>query len=382
MIDSINNRCGSPEIGFFRFLSFPIKILIRRRFKMRILFLSGLLLSLLLTSCDSQGPSQSSPQKTAPPAPTPTEMKLPAIDNLAAAKCWVHDNGAVYGEFYGNKSCTALARLLTNAPGYGMDSSNNRGFGGLEYIKIQMQKGNSFSLLEDAEGSVKPCDNLVLFRKGDDPIGHTAVVFSVDRQNDTLFYLDQNFTGQGVALRALDINVDGKNAYVIPSTCRKTIDFEKCGPMIEAQTITITKTAPGIQTASTKNRLSIAGWELVYDPEEWQPHEEPTNNPMCSWNDCSNSLTNRKEENCILGASLSEGVTDNLRLEESTKEYSGRKVETVTYLDINTNNIVHVAFYNPDNFPDSRIGIRWGNPKISTTCIEKIEKILQDSLMQ
>lgn len=239
-----------------------------------------------------------------------------------------------------------------------MDSSNNRAYGGLEYIEMQKQKGKSFSLLEDARGSVKPCDNLVLFRKGDDPIGHTAVVFSVDPQNDTLFYLDQNFAWQGVTLRALNINVDGKIAYVIPSTYRKTIDFNKCRTVIEAQTITITKTAPVIQTPSTKNRLSIAGWELVYDPEEWQPHEEPSNTPLCPWNDCSNSLTNRKEENCILGASLSEGVTDNLRLEESTQEWSGRKVFTMKYIDINSDRIVHYAFYNPDNFPDSWIGIR------------------------
>jgi len=264
-----------------------------------------------------------------------------------------------------------------------MDSSNNRAYGGLEYIEIQKQKGKSFSLLEDARGSVKPCDNLVLFRKGDDPIGHTAVVFSVDPQNDTLFYLDQNFAGQGVTLRALNINVDGKKAYVIPSTYRKTIDFNKCRTVIEAQTITITKTAPVIQTPSTKNRLSIAGWELVYDPEEWQPHEEPSNTPLCPWNDCSNSLTNRKEENCILGASLSEGVTDNLRLEESTQEWSGRKVFTMKYIDINSDRIVHYAFYNPNNFPDSWIGIRWGvSSEISASCIEKVERIIQDTLMQ
>jgi len=54
---------------------------------MRILFLSVFVLSLLLTSCDSQGPSQSSPQQTAPPAVMPAEVKSPAIDHLAAAKC-------------------------------------------------------------------------------------------------------------------------------------------------------------------------------------------------------------------------------------------------------------------------------------------------------
>lgn len=156
-------------------------------------------------------------------------------DLLAVSKCWILDNNAVYGKFLKNESCTALARLLTNAPGYGIDPTNKKGYGGLEYIKSQKKKGITYSLLIDSKESVKPCDNLVLFRKVDDPIGHTAVVFSVDLNNDTLYYLDQNYDGMGITFRSLKIKTDGKYAYVIPSTCRKKIDYEKCSPISDTQ---------------------------------------------------------------------------------------------------------------------------------------------------
>ena len=215
------------------------------------------LILFIVTACSTPELPTNTPNQPNKPDLTNSEIKYSEPELRAFSECWIQDNNAVYGEFLENKSCTALARLLTTAPGYGKNPINNLYYGGLEYINIQQQKGITYSLLVDSKDSVKPCHNLVLFRKGDDPIGHTVVVFSVDLKNDILYYLDQNYAGMGITLRSIKISTEGKNAYIIPSSCRKKIDYKKCGPIIDTQTVEIENTSPSPSkpTLPSKNHL-------------------------------------------------------------------------------------------------------------------------------
>ena len=342
-----------------------------------------LLILFIVTACSTPELPTNTPNQPNKPDLTNSEIKYSESELRAFSECWIQDNNAVYGEFLENKSCTALARLLTTAPGYGIDPNNNKAYGGLEFIKIQINKGIAYSLLVNDNESVKPCDNLVLFRKGDDPIGHTVVVFYVDLSNDILYYIDQNYAGMGITLRSLIISTEGKYAYIIPSTCRKIIDYGKCSPIIDAQTVDIANPSPDVEIISTQKVISIAGWKLSYDPEKWKTYEKILpDNPLCPWNDCSNTLTSITEVDCILQASLSEGYLDTHRLEDSTKEIGGRNIQILTTFDTNTNKIIHIRFFNPDNYPDSCIGTPWGYTKISESCIEKFEELIEDSLIQ
>ena len=173
---------------------------------------------LVLTSCVEPGPL--SPIKN-----IPTELPVSySRDQIqTSANCMLQDYGRSLGDWVSEKKrqCTDLARLLTNASGYGLDADNTA-LGGYEYIQTKEAKGDHIPTLRDVNGLVERCDNLVITGKGFASVGHTVVVYSVDPTKDTIYYLDQNYgsTPEPISFRELDISDNQDNVYVIRSTCK------------------------------------------------------------------------------------------------------------------------------------------------------------------
>jgi hypothetical protein len=63
------------------------------------------------------------------------------MDIVNAESCWLQSNNTHLGDWVGDHQCTALARLLTTAPGYGKDANGNF-LGGYNYMTQQQSNGN------------------------------------------------------------------------------------------------------------------------------------------------------------------------------------------------------------------------------------------------
>jgi len=179
----------------------------------------GLFFSALLSSCSTQSSTNTSIIETqAPESVSFTKAEVEVME-----RCWLKLFGTDFDQRVDNGQCTALASLLTKRTAYGADA-NGESLGGYEYIKLQESKGIIISKLGDVKDEVKPCDNLVLIGPNFDDIGHTVVVFRVDLVNDTIYYLDQNYAGQGIRPRTLIISQNQNNAYVLPFDCKIPAD--------------------------------------------------------------------------------------------------------------------------------------------------------------
>ena len=173
---------------------------------------------LVLVSCNEPG-------SLSPAENIPTELPVSySRDQIqTSANCMLQDYGRSLGEWVGEnkRQCTDLARLLTNASGYGLDADKTA-LGGYEYIQTKEAKGTHIPTLREVNGPVERCDNLVITGKGFASVGHTVVVYSVDPTKDTIYYLDQNYgsTPEPISFRELDISDNQDNVYVIRSTCK------------------------------------------------------------------------------------------------------------------------------------------------------------------
>lgn len=227
---------------------------------------STFFLGLMLASCDyseSNRPSE------------PISYSETDIQN--AASCWLHTFDKSLGDRVGDGQCTALARMLTTAPGYGK-VNNGHNLGGYDYVKQQQNKGIHIPLLADVKSIVKPCDNLILVGSKFDAAGHTVVVFYPDLANDKIYYLDQNYNGEGIAFRQLRVSENESNTYVISADCKRPINCQLGGtqgpiiaapqPSVPAIAVTIeAATLPPIQATKTPEPLldrldfiSVARW--------------------------------------------------------------------------------------------------------------------------
>lgn len=183
-----------------------------------------LLTSLMLAGCAATSTETVTPVHT-------TEIQLIEQDLRDSAECWLkkYNKDWTFGTQIGNGQCTAVARNLTDAVGYGQDPDGSY-LGGLDYIrKLQRNDEKTYLLSEvknDKDFGV--CDSLIL-TKGFSSAGHTAVVFYKDLQNNTLWYLDQNIWYEdkdgktiqsGVELRSMKISEHEDSAYVIEAPCK------------------------------------------------------------------------------------------------------------------------------------------------------------------
>ncbi len=198
------------------------------------------------------------------PVTTPTEVDLSSQDApigdlkpltldqvMIEADCWLENYDTARGHKVGKGQCTELARLLTTAPGYGLDSAG-LALGGYDYIKLKESNGRKYPLLRDIKNEVNRCDNLVLVRSGDDPAGHTVVVYNIDLTNDKLYYLEQNFpTGSPIKLSEMSISKNEDKAYVIQAGCNEP-KYSRC----EFEDLTNEDkplTVQNLETGSTQN---------------------------------------------------------------------------------------------------------------------------------
>ncbi|MCX6054298.1 MAG: hypothetical protein NTZ74_05160 [Chloroflexi bacterium] len=188
----------------------------------------GIILVITLSSCDLSK-SLSSPIIT---DISQTDSVPYSVDDIQNAEsCWLQSYNIKLGEWVGNHQCTALARLLTTAPGYGNDA-NGDALGGYDYVKQKHNNGIHIPLLAEVKNDLQTCDNLILVGPKYNTAGHTVVVFYVDRANDTIFYLDQNYNDEPMTPRKLRISENGNNIYVIPATCKQSVN-QTCFSSVE-----------------------------------------------------------------------------------------------------------------------------------------------------
>jgi len=182
-------------------------------------FSFALLLNLLLASCGLSNPISSN---TITVLPNIDSVSFNSTDIQNAASCWLNSNDLNFGEWAGDHECTALARLLTTAPGYGKDDNGNF-LGGYDYVKQQQKNGIHIPLLAEVKNDLKSCDNLILVGNNFVSSGHTVVVFFTDFKNDTIYYLDQNYDNKPVTLRQIKLSQNENKVYVIQANCKKPI---------------------------------------------------------------------------------------------------------------------------------------------------------------
>jgi hypothetical protein len=244
-----------------------------------------LVITTFLTSCDSAGGqvNNNNPEIVRQSASSVTETD---INN--SASCWLHSLDISFDEWVGDGECTALARFLTKAPGYGKDE--NGGFlGGADYVIQQEKKGIHIPLLAEIKNDIKPCDNLVLVGPEYVTAGHTVVVFYPDLVNDKIYYLDQNYNGEGVTLRSLSVSKNENSTYVISAECKPdNKELIKCqpdgtqGPLIaapgpsapaqpELSTTLVSATVQAPSNNSNASGLHFSGqgpatWSIKKDP--------------------------------------------------------------------------------------------------------------------
>ncbi len=202
--------------------------------------LTGILIIQFLVGCGDK-------TITVMPDPGPNN-ELPADNDQTptsadddAANQWLKPYCTQLSQKVGDGECVRVARLLTDAPGYGTDANGNY-LGGYDYIKLQQAKirmtqeaseKDPQQAIESAFPTVsqyltqneklKRCDNLVLTGPGYDDAGHTVVVFAVDEINDKLWYLEQNMpTGDPLRMEEKTFSEIEDIAYIIPANCKST----------------------------------------------------------------------------------------------------------------------------------------------------------------
>lgn len=147
-----------------------------------------------------------------------------------SAECWLYSaHNKRLGQWLDNRQCVGLSRLLTKVPPYGKDIDGSLN-GGIDYINNQAKLGTPLPTLGQIKDKVKPCDVLILTGNKYSSAGHTVVVFNVDLGKNTIYYLDQNFNGEGIAFRNLFIDENKDSAYVIQTQCadNKPIRYDSC----------------------------------------------------------------------------------------------------------------------------------------------------------
>ncbi|MCK5667382.1 MAG: hypothetical protein KAI17_28035, partial [Thiotrichaceae bacterium] len=234
-----------------------------------------LVITTFLTSCDSAGGqvNNNNPEIVRQSASCVTETD---INN--SASCWLHSLDKSFDEWVGDGECTALARFLTKAPGYGKDQ--NGGFlGGADYVIQQQKKGIHIPLLAEIKSDIKPCDNLILVGPKYVTAGHTVVVFYPDLVNDKIYYLDQNYHGDGITLRSLSVSENENSTYVISAECKPdNQELIKCqsdgtqGPLIAA---------PGPSAPAQPELSTTLVSATVQAPSNNSSAFTPTPEPVC-----------------------------------------------------------------------------------------------------
>ncbi len=338
-----------------------------------------------MVGCSNSGSMPSVPQQDQK-VDSVTDKETIPVDPFLDAKCWIQDNGAVYGEYVGDKECTALARHLTNAPGYGKDSAGNF-LGGLEYINLKNKNSKTFSLLSEVKSTVKECDNLVLFGKPYADAGHTVVVFSIDVAQDTIGILDQNFKNQGITLRTdKKISEIENKAYVIPSTCKKEIKHESCKLItpVAIQQLDVIVPSPSVNDTSKNNTLFINAWLLRYDPEKWDAYDEfPEPSPYVK-PDYNNNLEHKTIENCYLHSNWDFEKPNYWKGNRSEKVIGGEKVTVETWINTQINKpelITYVSPYDPMR-QLALSGRGEGSLPVPSECIAAVEEMMGFTFMQ
>jgi hypothetical protein len=205
---------------------------------------SVIFLSVLLVGCDLSKPI-SSYKITDTPISNPILFSTTELEN--ATNCWLQSFDLHLGDWVGDHQCTAIARLLTTAPGYGKNANGNA-LGGYDYVKQLQNYGKHVPLLAEVKNDLKPCDNLILVGQKYDSVGHTVVVFSSDLPNNKVYYLDQNYNGDAIAFRQLSIKENENYAYVIPAKCKKPIK-QSCSYVAKTLVIFPTPTSMFRQTS-------------------------------------------------------------------------------------------------------------------------------------
>ena len=227
-----------------------------------------LVITTFLTSCDSAGGqvNNNNPEIVRQSASSVTETD---INN--SASCWVHSLDKSFGEWEGDGECTALARSLTDARGYGQDE--NGGFlGGADYVIQQQKKGIHIPLLAEIKSDIKPCDNLILVAPKYEKAGHTVVVFYPDLVNDKIYYLDQNYNGEGITPRSLRVSQNENSTYVISAKCNSNNqELIKCqarpiiaalGPPAQPELSTTLVSATAQAPSNNSSALTINGCKI------------------------------------------------------------------------------------------------------------------------
>jgi hypothetical protein len=336
--------------------------------------------------CSDSGSLHSDPQQDQKVDSVADKVNIPLVDPLLVAKCWVQENGAVYGDFVGGKQCTDLARLLTNAPGYGKDAAKNS-LGGLEYVNLKNKNSKTYSLLSEVKSTVKECDNLVLFGKGYAEVGHTAVVFSIDVAQDAIGILDQNFDKKGITLRSnKKISEIENNAYVIPSTCKKAIKHESCtlNTPVAIQPLDIVVPSPTVDDSSTRNTLFINAWLLRYDPDKWEAYDEFPEPSAYVKPDYNNNLEHKTIENCFLHSNWDFEKPDYWKKDKSEKVIVGEKVIVEMWINTQINKPELITYVSPYD-PMSQLALSGrgeGSLPVPSECIAAVEEMMGFTFMQ
>ncbi|MDO9088020.1 MAG: hypothetical protein Q7U53_17570 [Anaerolineaceae bacterium] len=362
-----------------------------------------ILVTILLISCGGTNPTPLNEIEEI----KPEVISLTYGEIEESANCWLQTVGKKQGYWFLNKEgsteCTVLARELTDAPGYGVNAKKEF-LGGLDYIKLQEENGNHKPLLFEVKDEVKACDNLVLFGDPYASVGHTVVVFHPDLENDNLYYLDQNFGGEGIRLRELRISENENNAYVISANCEVPIPHscELVAENSEEPPITIqpleidndqifpTETAQIIEDIGNVNSQfsniieeKIGSWLIRFNQADWE-YSEINSGPFVL-----QSLESKKVNGCILEPiGLGHGVPMHWQKQVFSKDYGSANVNIELWSDPNINKPSLIIYdyppFNGDVFSD-RLSVLLYHEILKVgvdidACIHEIDKVIMESV--
>ncbi|GAP05174.1 hypothetical protein ATHL_00004 [Anaerolinea thermolimosa] len=315
------------------------------------------ILSVFLSSCNGLPPTPD-PIIENHQHPEPIEQ-ISKTEIEAMAECWLLANNTGSGKWVGDGQCTSLARLLTNAPGYG------EGNGGIDYLKLQKNKGVIYPKLVDYRDKVKPCDNLILVGAEYLPAGHTVVVFYPDLINGMMYYLDQNYNGEPVRLRPVKFSEIENNAYVISSDCRKPINTTcfsvsaspNSTPLsVQSLDIVPTQDLPKddrsiIETQGpVLQEIIIGSWPILYNSNNWLLLKKNLGYST------ENILENRNIPGCILEPiGEGHGLPMHWEKDEFLQNFGGEVVNVTKWTDPKINKPALIIYdYPPYNGNDMR----------------------------
>lgn len=351
------------------------------------------LISLFIASCNGL-PSTPNP---VPEIQNPELISYSETEIKEMANCWLSTYDTSYDKWVGNGQCTALARLLTTAPGYGKDA-NGISYGGSDYIKLQENRGVIIPKLVDYRYQVKPCDNLILVGPGYDAAGHTVVVFYPDLTNELVYYLDQNFGGQGVTLRSKRLSDIENIAYVISAECNKPIDrtcfsvaaSPNITPLsVQSLDIVPTQDLPQDDSSFIETQspvlleIIIGSWPVLYNPNNWQVVEQSQGKST------ENILENRNVTGCILEPiGEGHGVPMHWQKDEFLQDFGSEVVNITKWTDPKINKPALMIFdYTPYNGNDmrNRLSVLLYHETLKVgldieACIKEIENVITQSV--